>query len=229
MKAAASWDPGSTRRGRVRRRITLLLIVGALVLPTYGEGRGSVRKVSLYLHGRYPAGEAEMPHHHYEDWRHMDQEKPSGASKSHWVMGYGAGPDDTCSPNGGWLPVWLGEVSGRVTGRVILTIHTVFSPDPVRASEPPLLRANLFGDGNSKCGLRADPPDATTTAVPEQGEGVTKLIFRGVDFRVRGALFLQLDVGRRSEGHLRVVYDGNDAPSSLRFSCEGNGTKPCTV
>lgn len=210
--------------------ILSLLIVGALAGPAVAGKKKKKPKpkpvpVTMYLHGTQPMGEAEIPDAWQSmAWMAMDETEPSGSSsKSIFVTNYVAGPNSNCSGNG-LLPVWKGEITGKITGPITLQLHTAASPGAI-------IDVRLFADASGGCNDAAQPPVAEVTALSvAPGQGVTEVTFEEVaDFDAVANLVVQVNSSRLFDipdpggalaypGQVRIFYDSASAPSNIAFS-----------
>ena len=109
--------------------LTAGLIATALGAPAFAAKKPKAVKTTLYLHGSNAAGEVDnyflvAP----GTYMSMDSSEPAGAEpKSKQLTNYGGGPNEQCAGND-FFPVWVGDLSGTVTGDVKVTFHTISSP-----------------------------------------------------------------------------------------------------
>jgi hypothetical protein len=203
-------------RKHIVRLVILGLAVGAVAAPA--SARKAPQKVSLYLHGSQPAGEAELPQTWANShWLQMDKKKPAGAApKSMNVTNYVGGPNTKCSGNG-LLPTWTGRLTGTVKGTVKVTLHTVATPAAA-------LKVELFPDGNGGCNSTVGstgyaPPAAAKVVTVAPGPATTVVTFKKVNFRVVGSLVMQLSIANApNPAQVRVLYDGAGYESGVQLS-----------
>ena len=127
------------------------LVLGALIGPVAAKS-AKPQATTFYLHGTQPAGEAQMDETALNsNWMILDTTEPAaGAPKSIFVTNYFRGPNTDCNGNG-LLPVWRGNMTGKVKGDVTLTLHTVGTPTVQ-------LVASLYADGTGQCASDGSNP-----------------------------------------------------------------------
>lgn len=208
----------------MRKALVLILAAGLVFGSLAGPGLAKKKKakaqaITFYLHGDQPIDDVHIADRWLNSvWHKMDENEPSGQSKSQFVTNYIGGPNTACSGNG-LLPVWRGTLSGKVNGDVKLTIGTIASPGST-------LEAELFPDASGGCNEAAQPPAAVAEVSPAAGQSTTEIVFENVSFEAIGSLTLQLNMNA-SPGQIRIFYDGADAPSSLEFKCTPTSGKSC--
>jgi hypothetical protein len=188
-----------------------------MLLTSFISNASAKTPTTLYLHGRQPVGEAEMPDTWVDsNWMSMDSTKPADpAPKSMFVTNYVGGPNTQCSGNG-ILPVWKGLVSGTATGTVTVTLNTVATP----AAK---LNVELYPDGAGGCESSLGstgyiPPAAAQVVDVAPGPGVTTVTFKNVKLKMIQSLVLQLSIISPSPAQVRVLYDSASFPSSVQLT-----------
>ena len=208
----------------MKKKLFALLLAGALVASIVGAPavakKSKLKPVptNLYLHGDNPVQEVGIP----DTWVNgltmkMDPTEPAaGAPDSLFVTNYVGGPNTTCSGNG-LLPVWKGDIKGKVTGDVTVTLHTIATP----ATK---LNVELFPDGTGGCESDLGstgyiPPAAAASVDVTPGPGVTTVTFKNVNFKMQGWLIMQLSIADNPHpGQVRVLYDSTDYASSVELT-----------
>jgi hypothetical protein len=186
------------------------------------------QKIVFYLHGDQVAGETELAYTFTrKQWHTMDRRKPDEEqSKSQWVTNLPfssqGSPNPDCAGNG-LLPVWRGDMRGRIKGKVTLLLHTqIIQAD---TADGAVLQARLFADsfGSDHIECVEDQPVGKSRVRPSHGQDVTKLVFENVDFSVleyvQVQLWMETSLPEGKYGYFRIYYDGQTSPSSLTFTC----------
>lgn len=191
----------------------LALLLGAPSAPAVAKKKKPKPiAMTYYLHGNQPIGEAEIPESWPNgNWMRMDSTEPEGSMRSIQVTNYAGGPNTACAGNG-LLPVWVGDLTGRVVGDMTLTLNTAALPESQ-------LTAVIYPDPSGGCNDMASAASAQGVVVPPAGQGTTEITFAGADFDVVGRFLIQLHIEPLTPGQVRVFYDSADAASQLTFNC----------
>jgi hypothetical protein len=207
--------------------LVLGLIAGAMAFAPAQAGKKKAVATTLYLHGRAPVGEADLPDTWTSSlWFAMDPTEPADPTpKSMFVTNYVGGPNTACSGNG-LLPTWKGALAGAVKGDLTVTLHTVATPATA-------LNVELFPDGSGGCDSDLGstgyaPPAAAATVDVPPGPGVTEVKFENVNFKAAASLVMMLSIGNGPHpGQVRVLFDGADYGSKIEFKCVPSSGKKC--
>ena len=229
------------------KRAFAILVAGVLVAsfagPAMAGKKAKPAPVKMYLHGGNAVGEADSFFVVAEGYLPMDTTEPSGSEpKSRWITNYFGGPNTECSGNN-LFPVWSGPLSGRVTGDVKVTLHTVGTPGNVVVRIWPDIPA-----GSTLCDTTnpvspsdnyVDPSGEAVAALPA-GHGTVEVILENVDMTAAGSFIMQVspqvavDIPDPGGSILepfvsRILYDTADFASSIEFLCTpAKGSASCT-
>ncbi|HYO61951.1 MAG TPA: hypothetical protein VEU29_08650 [Actinomycetota bacterium] len=209
--------------------LTAGLVATSLAVPAVAAKKAKPVKTTLYLHGSAPIGEADnfaivAP----GTYMTMDATEPSGAEpKSKQLTNYVGGPNTQCTGND-LFPVWVGDLTGTVTGDMKVTFHTIASGGSVDVQVWPDVASQLCN--NDLTGAAAYPEPAGTVRVDlPQGPGNVEAVIEGVKFKAGSKLMLQLTPVVESPFFGRVLYDSTAFVSSIEFGCiPAKGAKSCT-
>lgn len=216
-------------RKPVALALTAGLIATSLAAPAFAKKAKAV-PTTLYLHGTQVVGEAEnYPGIASGTYMPMDANEPTGTEpKSKFFTNYVGGPNTQCAGND-FFPVWVGDLTGTVTGDVTVTFHTIASPGgvvdvriwPDVASQ--LCTQETFGSFDYP-----DPAGEVRVNIPP-GPGTVEAVIEGVKFKAGSKLMLQLTPDTVSPFVGRALYDSTSYVSSIAFNCvPAKGAKSCT-
>ena len=220
--------------------LSLGLVAGALAAPaTAKKKKAKAAPVTLYLHGQTAIGENDSFTAVADAFLPMDAEKPTDSTpKSRIITNYLVGPNWNCAGNT-LFPVWTGPISGRITGDVKVTLHTLSTPGPIDI--------RIWPDVNSQMctsTIPVSPSDAypdslgeVTVEVPA-GHGEVTAVIKGVDFTAQSSLMMQIsphiavDVPDPGGSILhpligRILYDTPDLASSIQLMCTPTSGSSC--
>ncbi|MGH2739841.1 MAG: hypothetical protein ACRDH6_05090 [Actinomycetota bacterium] len=216
----------------MRRVVTVVLAAGLLIAgigaPADAKKAKGVKTV-LYLHGTSGFGE-EDSFVHNSDFLPMDVKKPTGSSKSKQITNYVVGPNVNCAGNN-LFPVWIGNVSGKITGDIKVTFPTQGTPGTILIRVWP----DTAADGAALCNESYPKPAGEVEA--SLGATVEAVIPK-VNFTAKSFLLFQVspviefdipDPGGAilSPFVARIQYDSPDAPASIEFTCTPTKGKSC--
>ena len=177
----------------MKRILVLLMIVGLVVgaVATAEAGKKKPKPVAtaLYLHGATVVGENDSMAQVNDVYLPMDATEPSGAEpKSRFIFNAFVTPNTKCAGNN-LFPVWAGGLSGRVTGDVKLTFHTLGTPGQVVVRIWPDVGSLLCDSAASGSMDYPEPAGEVTVDLPP-GQGTVEAIMEDVDFSSVGSLML---------------------------------------
>ena len=229
------------------KRAFAILVAGVLVASFAGPAVAGKKKakpapVKMFLHGATAVGEADSFSLVAEGFLPMDTTEPSGSEpKSRWIANYIAGPNHQCSGNN-LFPVWSGPLSGRVTGDVKVTLHSIGTPGNVVVRIWPDIPpgSTLCDTSNpvSPSENYIDPAGEAVAALPA-GHGSVEVVLEDVDMTAAGSFIMQvspeeaLDIPEPGGSILtpmmsRILYDTAEFSSSIEFMCTpAAGAKSC--
>ncbi len=207
--------------------LSLALVVGAMAATPAQAAKKKKKKpkavvTTLYAHGSMPFGELEIPDAVNGVYMTMDKNEPSGGQpKSMGFTHYVGGPNPNCAGNF-LFPVFVGDVSGTITGDITVTLNTLAIPgSQVDVRVWPDITALSCND--------AYPTPAGEVRVDlPAGQGTTEAKIEGVNFPVAAKMMLQVTpvIGGTTQG--RLLYDASSAATSISFSCIPASGTSCT-
>jgi hypothetical protein len=210
--------------------LTAGLVVGSLAADA-GASRRRPVNTKLYLHGSTPADEADYGALG-DAYPGMDSKKPAGEPKSKQIINYLAGPNDQCAGNN-LFPVWIGDVSGTIVGKMKLTFTTVSTPGKVDVRVWPDVASLLCT--SELAGTNDYPKPAAEVRVDlPPGGGTVAAVTKKVKFKAVQSLMVQITPASGPAADVldpfvaRVVYDSPEFASSLHFKCIPARGKSCT-
>lgn len=215
-------------RKPVALALTAGLIATSLAAPAFAKKAKAV-PTTLYLHGNEVIGEVEnfavTSSGTYFD---MNSEEPTGAEpKSKQLTNYVGGPNTQCAGND-LFPVWVGDLTGTVTGDIKVTFHTISSPGSVDVRIWPDVASQLCT--NETLGAFDYPEPAAEVRVDlPPGPGTVEAVIEGAKFKAGSLLMLQLTPVVESPFFGRVLYDSTSYVSKIEFNCiPAKGATSCT-
>ncbi|MGH2818347.1 MAG: hypothetical protein ACRDJS_07815 [Actinomycetota bacterium] len=217
------------------KKLAASALIAGLVVASLAVDAGAARrrpvKTKLYLHGTTPVDEADYGAL-ADAYPRMDSKKPAGEPKSKQITNYLVGPNDQCAGNN-LFPVWIGEVSGTIVGKMKLTFTTVSTPGKLDVRVWPDVASLLCT--SELAGTNDYPKPAAEVRVNlPPGGGTIAAVTKKVRFRATQSLMVQITpAAGPAEGVLdpffaRVVYDSPQFASSLQFKCIPARGKSCT-
>jgi hypothetical protein len=222
--------------GRVINKPAATVLAAALVVASLAADAGAKKRArpvntKLYLHGTSPVD--EMDYGALGDaYPSMDPKKPAGPPKSKQITNYVVGPNERCAGNN-LFPVWIGDVSGTIVGKMKLTFTTASTPGQVDVRVWPDV-ASLLCDQETLGAHDYPKPAAEVRITLPPGGGTVKAITKKVRFKATQSLMVQLTPATAPVGGVlgpfvaRVVYDSPEFASSLQFKCIPRKGKSCT-
>lgn len=209
--------------------LTAGLVATALAVPAVAAKKPKPVKTTLYLHGEQVVGETEnfaivAPGTYFS----MDSNEPTGPEpKSKQLLNYVRGPNTQCAGND-LFPVWLGDVSGTITGDIKVTFHSISSPGAVDVQVWPDVASQLCTNDLTGAAEYPEPAGSVRVSLPP-GPGTVEAVIEGVKFKAGSKLMLQLTPVVESPYFGRVLYDSTSFASSIEFNCiPAKGAKSCT-
>jgi hypothetical protein len=198
--------------------LATLLAIAALVAaltPSTASAKAKPAKVTLYLHGNTPIGEAAELVSNTTDSTTMvmDTTEPSGpAPKSFGVF---QPFNESCVGNP-LFPSWLGTFKGTIVGPIKLTAHFAAPPTQVRVRLWNDVPFSSCTSGAAGTDAYVDPPFEEVIDVPA-GHNAVEFVFPNKKLKVLGNLVFEISqASQTSQG--RVLYDAPDTASSLEFN-----------
>lgn len=216
----------------MKRAVTLVLISG-LLLGSVATAEAKKKKKkskkpvteTLYLHGAETVGEIDLINNFGASYNKMTTTEPSEtAPRSLQFTTWDGTPWNDCA--GSYLlPVWTGNVSGKIVGDIKVTLHTVSGPKAVTVQVWPDLMTQTCASNDVSEGQYPEPA-AEMTGNLALGTGVTEFVLEDVNFKAEA--FLTMMILPQGPAPGRVMYDATDFASSVEFSCISKSGKPCT-
>ncbi len=212
--------------------LTAGLVASSLAGPALAGKKKKAKPVAttLYLHGSEVVGELE----NYflvasGTYMSMDKSEPSGAEpKSKLLTNYVLGPNTECAGND-FFPVWVGDLSGKVTGDMKITFHSIATPGAaVDVRVWPDVASQLCT--NETLGVFDYPEPAGEVRVNlPPGPGSVEAVIEGVKFNAGSKLMLQLTPAIEGPFLGRALYDSTSYVSKIEFNCTpAAGASSCT-
>jgi hypothetical protein len=223
----------------MRKPLVIALTAGLVATSLAGPALAGKKKkpkpqapvaTTLYLHGNEVVGEVE----NYGliasgTYMSMDATEPSGSEpKSKFFTNYVAGPNSQCAGND-FYPVWVGDLTGKVTGDVKVTFHSIASPGGiVDVRVWPDVASQLCTNETLGAFDYPEPAGEVRVSLPA-GPGTVEAVIEGVDFQAGSKLMLQLTPDPASPFVGRALYDATSYVSKIEFSCiPAAGASACT-
>jgi hypothetical protein len=205
----------------MRRLATLALatalVIGALTVPGNAASRAAKKAsrgvaTTLYFHGTLPAGEGEeLPGIVTNTFMGMDTKAPTDSTSKSKAYGWG---DSTCAGNRAF-DVWIGNVSGTITGNLTLDFSSVSIPQDVQVRIWPDVTQLM-------CTSTYPSPAIQQNVTLPSGQAEVKATLKNVKLSVQNTLMIQISpaqLGTDTPGPGRIFYDGTNDPSHLSFTC----------
>jgi hypothetical protein len=191
---------------------TVAVLVASLVQPA---AAGAGKKVTLYLHGNHPIGEAVEEGTNISDGTVMTMDTTEPSTPAPKSFGIFQPFNESCTGNS-LFPSWQGQVKGTIVGPIKLTAHMVSVPTQVRVR----LWADIpFGSCTSSAAGTEDYVDPQFEQVVDVPGGHNEVVvdLKNTKLKVGSLLVLELSqAGPTSQG--RVLYDSPDLASNLQFT-----------
>lgn len=211
------------------------LLASSFVSPaTAGKKKARPVATTLFLHGTEKFGEMESFSLLADAYLKMDTKAPAGSdTKSKGITNYGIGPNTRCAGNT-LFPTYIGDLRGKVTGDVKVSLNTLASPGAaveVRIWPDVASLACDSATGNEYI----EPAGSVVVPLPP-GQGKVEAVIEGVDFTAVSGLMLQVSPATIDVNGTprplppffgRLLYDSEAAPSSISFSCTPSSGKTC--
>jgi hypothetical protein len=207
------------------RKTLVLLMVGTFavgILQPATAAKGKAVATTLYFHGSSPSGEADSAPGLIDltTFMTMDSKEPTGTeprSKGYVWTNY------LCAGNR-LHPVWVGDMSGTITGDIKLTFMS--------ASVPQSIDIRIWPDVfNQTCNADYYEPVAQATVEVPAGRGEVEVVIPNKSFIAQAGLMIQFSptsIVTDTPGFGRIFYDSTDAPSRIEFLCVPSKGKTCT-
>jgi hypothetical protein len=212
----------------LKRTVVLMLALGLVIGGvTATEAAKKSGTVKLFFHGTEAVGEVDLVNNFAVGYNQMDTKKPDGSAPKSvngifWV-GDPALWNDCAGMFG--LPVWIGQVSGKVVGDIKLTLHTLSLPRELEIEFWPDVASMQCKTNDFSEGSYPKPAVSKRVDIPA-GHTANKIVFKGVNFKAQSNILVQFtSVG---PGGPRILYDAADYASSIEFRCVPvKGKKSC--
>lgn len=206
------------------------LIAASLATPALaGKKKAKPVATTLYLHGNEVVGEVEnFGLIASGTFMSMDANEPTGAEpKSKFFTNYVGGPNTECAGND-FFPVWVGDVSGKVTGDVKVTFNSIATPGGVIDVRIwPDVASQLCTNETLGAFDYPEPAGEVRVNLPA-GPGSVEAVIEGVNFTAGSKLMLQLTPDIASPFVGRALYDSTSYISKIEFNCTPASGKSCT-
>ncbi|MGH2747057.1 MAG: hypothetical protein ACRDKB_03915 [Actinomycetota bacterium] len=197
------------------------LLAGAVGLPAEAAKKKKKKKpkpvaTTLFMDGANSFGEQDQLID--GTFLTLGTAEPS-SEKSHGIPNYVAGPNTNCAGNG-LVPVFVGDLSGRVVGDMKVTFNAFASGGSVEIRVWPDVNAQACNDDYV--------PEAGAVEVPlPSGEGTVEAVIEGLDFTAESVMMIQLTpVIGGAPSFARAFYATAD--SKVEFECfPPKGAKAC--
>jgi hypothetical protein len=206
-------------------RKALLFALASLSLCLAVAPAGAAKRAvatTLYFHGTSASGEVDSAPGLIDltSFMMMDTQAPTGSeprSKGYVWSNY------LCSGNR-LHPVWLGHLSGKLTGDITVTFTS--------ASVPQSIDIRIWADVLAQtCNADYFEPAAEATVTVPPGVGEVEVVIPNTGFIAQQVLMIQFSptsIGTDMPGLGRVLYDSSDAPSRVSFKCIPRKGSSCT-
>jgi hypothetical protein len=198
------------------------LLAGALVAPAEARKKKKKKKpqpvaTKLFMDGDSQFGEEDQLGN--GTFLKLVKEEPSG-EKSHGIPNYVGGPNTNCAGNA-LVPVFVGEVSGRIVGDMKVTFNAFSQGGNVEVRVWPDIAAQACNDAY------VEPAGAVEVPLPA-GEGTVEATIEGLDFEAASIIMIQLTpVIGAPPFYARAFY--GTADSKVEFNCiPPAGATACT-
>jgi hypothetical protein len=221
----------------VMKKLAASALIGGLIVASLATDAGARRarprpvKTKLFLHGTSPVDETDYGALG-DAYPSMDPKKPAGEPKSKQITNYLVGPNDRCAGNN-LFPVWVGDVSGTIVGKMKLTFTTVSTPGKIDVRVWPDVASLRCDSGLAETNDYPKPAAEVRVNLPPGG-GTVRAVTKKVRFRAIQSLMVQLTPATGPAADIldpfvaRVIYDAPEFASSLQFKCIPRRGKSCT-
>lgn len=195
------------------------LVAGSLALPAHaGKKKKKAKPVAttLFMEGESQFGEEDQIGNGV--YLKLQPEEGSG-EKSMMIPNYTVGPNPNCAGNS-LMPVFVGNLAGRVTGDMKVTLHALSSPGTVEVRVWPDVAAQACNESY------IEPAASVQVALPN-GEGTVEAVLEDVDFTASALMMIQVTpVTGGAPAYGRLFY--GIADTKVEFTCTPAGTaKSC--
>ncbi len=158
---------------------------------------------TLFMDGAQPAGEAE-------GLAYLQLTPQAGSSeKSMQLLNYVGGPNTNCAGNS-LFPVFVGELSGKVTGDIKVTFTAASTAGAVDIRVWPDLSSQL-------CNEAYMPPSRSATVGLPTGSGVVQAVIPGSDLEAGSQIMIQITPVTTTPFLGRMFY--GTASAKVEFDC----------
>lgn len=209
--------------------LTAGLVATSLAAPALAAKKPKAVPTTLYLHGNEVIGEVEnfaiTSSGTYFD---MNSEEPTAAEpKSKQLTNYVGGPNTQCAGND-LFPVWVGDLSGTITGDITVTFHTISTPGSVDVRVWPDVASQLCTNETLGAADYPEPAGEVRVDLPP-GPGTVEAVIEGAKIKAGSLLMLQLTPVIETPFFGRVLYDSTSYVSKIEFNCiPAKGATSCT-
>ena len=188
------------------------LLGGALVMPAEAAKKKKPKKAvpvatTLYMEGESNFGEEDQ----YLNATPMKLQPAEGSGeKSRGFWGAATSPNPNCAVNS-HLPVFIGNVSGTVSGSMTITFDAISTPGNA-------VEVRVWPDvGSQLCNDEYVEPAGKVTVPLPAGQGAVEATIEGLNFTSVGLMTIQINPVGIPPGYARVFY--GTAESKVEFSC----------
>lgn len=187
-----------------------------LVLPAEAKKKAKPVASTLYLEGTSTFGEEDQT----GTGAYLKLQNAEGSGeKSMGVFNAVASPNTKCAGNS-LMPVFIGSVSGQITGDMKVSFNAMGTPGKVEVRVWPDVAAQACNEAY------IEPAAAVIVDLPA-GEGLVEAVLEGVNLAPRSVMMVQITpVVGPPGGYNRVFYGTPD--SKIEFSCIPASGKTCT-
>lgn len=195
------------------------LIAGSLSLPAHaGKKKKKAKPVAttLFMEGESQFGEEDQ----IANGTYLKLQPTEGSGeKSMMIPNYTGGPNTNCAGNS-LMPVFVGNVAGRITGDMKVTLHALSSPATVEVRVWPDVAAQACNEAY------IEPAASVEVALPN-GDGTVEAILEDVDFTASALMMIQVTpVIGGAPAYSRLFY--GIADTKVEFTCTPvGGAKSC--
>jgi hypothetical protein len=191
------------------------LLAGALVAPADAGKKNRKNKkkapkpvaTTLFMDGDSQFGEEDQLGN--DTFLKLVKEEPS-SEKSHGIPNYVGGPNTNCAGNS-LMPVFIGEVSGRIVGDMKVTFNAFSQGGNLEVRVWPDVAAQACNDSY------IEPAGAVQVPLPA-GEGTVEATIEGLDFEAASVIMIQLTPVIGAPPYYARAFYGT-ADSKVEFNC----------
>jgi hypothetical protein len=206
----------------MKKALVLALVVAlaaaSLAAPTAAAAKKKSGTVKLFFHGTEVVGEVDLLNNFAVSYNQMDPKKPEGSAPKSVNGIFWVGDPQLWNDCAGMygLPVWVGQVSGKVIGDMKLTLHTLSAPRQMEIEIWPDVASMQCKTNDLSEGAYPKPAASARVDIPA-GHNANKIVLKGVNFKAKSNILIQFtSVGPAGP---RLFFDAADYASSVEFKC----------